>query len=134
MLAEGARFFAQEIADVLDFKARMISIRASSYRNTTSSSGEVKISKEIESVRAQKVLLLDDILDTGLTAKFVCKKLQSLGVKEIKTCFLLNKKCKNNGDPKPDFYGFEIPDLFVFGHGLDYCGKFRELKEIRFFK
>ena len=129
-LAEGARAFATEIFRAMDLEIKMSSVKVSSYQNSLSSSGRVKIFGGIENIKARRILLIDDILDTGLTAKTVMEKLRAQGAEEIKTCFLLNKISKNGGEPRADFACFEIADKFVFGRGLDYMGSFRELEDI----
>lgn len=129
-IAEGARVFAEEIFCAMGLNIKMSAVKVSSYKNSFSSSGSVKIFGGIENVKARRVLLIDDILDTGLTAKTVMEKLRAQGAEEIKTCFLLNKISKNGGEPRADFACFEISDKFVFGRGLDYMGNLRELKDI----
>ncbi|MBR4597607.1 MAG: hypothetical protein IKO42_04335 [Opitutales bacterium] len=131
-LAEGARFFAEAILSRINLNVKARSVKVSSYHNGTKSSGEVKIFGGIEGAVAPRVLLIDDILDTGLTAKTVIEKLREGGAREIKTCFLLNKISKNGGEPKADFECFEIPDKYVFGCGMDYKGFFRELEDLMF--
>jgi hypoxanthine phosphoribosyltransferase len=78
-------------------------------------------------VRGRDVLLVDDILDTGKTMARVLEKLRRLGPKRIKTCVLLNKAARRTEDVHADYVGFEIPDLFVIGYGLDYAERYRNL-------
>jgi hypoxanthine phosphoribosyltransferase len=73
------------------------------------------------------VLLVDDILDTGKTLKTVITKLQQLQPREIKTCVLLNKPARRVEQIQADYSGFDIPDLFVVGYGLDYAERYRNL-------
>ena len=131
-LAEGARVFAEAILSRIGVKIKAVPVKVSSYQNGLESSGEAKIFGGLEGVKSRRVLLVDDILDTGLTAKTVIEKLREMGAEEIKTCFFLNKLSKNGGEPRADFSCFEIPDKFVFGCGLDYMGRFRELEDLMF--
>lgn len=132
-IAEGARHFADALFNAMNLSIKTRSIKVSSYGKAFESSGDVKIYDSINDIKARRVLLVDDILDTGLTAKTVIAKLKSNGVEEVKTCFLLNKAEKNKGCLKPDFEGFEIPDKYVFGFGLDIAGEYRDLPDIMAF-
>lgn len=132
-IAEGARPFASALFKAMNLDIKMRSIKVSSYGKSLKSSGDVKIYDSLNDIKARRVLLVDDILDTGLTAKTVIGKLKANGVEEIKTCFLLNKAQKNKGCLKPDFECFEIPDKYVFGFGLDIAGDYRDLPDIMAF-
>jgi hypoxanthine phosphoribosyltransferase len=99
----------------------------SSY-GTGTVSRELVFTKELRlEVRDRDVLLVDDILDTGKTLKTVIAKLQQLQPRQIKTCVLLNKPARRVEDVQADYFGFEIPDLFVVGYGLDYAERYRNL-------
>jgi hypoxanthine phosphoribosyltransferase len=78
-------------------------------------------------VRGRDVLLVDDILDTGKTMARVLPRLRALKPREIKTCVLLNKAARRVEKIEADYVGFEIPDLFVVGYGLDYAERYRNL-------
>lgn len=129
-LKEGARTFANSLAKKIDLAVEFYGVKVSSYADMHVSSGAVKIEGDFPDVKNRRVLLIDDILDTALTAKTLIAKLESLGAKEVKTCFLLNKVKKNKGIVKPDFQGFVIDDVYVVGFGLDSAGKFRDLADI----
>jgi hypoxanthine phosphoribosyltransferase len=91
-------------------------------------SGELVFTKELRlSVRGRDVLLVDDILDTGKTLYRVRRKLQALKPRRIKTCVLLNKAARRLEPIQADFVGFEIPDVFVVGYGLDFAERYRNL-------
>lgn len=132
-LAEGARPFAGALFKAMNLDIKVRPIKVSSYGKSLESSGDVKVYDSLDDIKAKRVLLVDDILDTGLTAKTVIAKLKSNGVEEVKTCFLLNKAEKNKGCLKPDFECFEIPDKYVFGFGLDIAGEYRDLPDIMVF-
>ena len=129
-LMEGARNFAEALASRLTFNADLFALKVSSYGDAMVSSGKLVIDGEFPDVKGRRVLLIDDILDTGLTAKTLIAEFKSRGASEVKTCFLLNKISKNRGLVKPDFQGFEIPDLYVVGFGMDSAGRYRDLSDI----
>lgn len=129
-LMEGARYFIKSLSDKIKIDVDIYALKVSSYRNMEKSSGKLDIFGEIPNVKNRRVLLIDDILDTALTAKTLIEKLNSLGAREVRTCFLLNKIEKNKGIVKPDFQGFEIPDVYVVGFGLDSAGLYRDLPDI----
>ena len=106
-------------------------IKASSYGNSTQSKGTVKISglEKLE-IKGKRVLLIDDILDTGNTMKALVQALSEMSPASLKTCVLLNKESRRVVDYHADFVGFEIEDKFVVGYGLDYANKYRTLPEI----
>ncbi len=102
-----------------------------SYGSGTESSGHVKVAKDISTdVRDAVVMLVDDILDTGRTLSFAKRLLAERGAREIYTCALLDKPSRRVIPFKADFRGFEIPDEFVVGYGLDYDSHYRELPYI----
>ena len=106
-------------------------IRASSYGDSTTSNGKVSISGiEKLDITNKRVLLIDDILDTGNTMKALVQALAELKPASIKTCVLLNKESRRTVDYHANFVGFEIEDKFVVGYGLDYANDYRTLPEI----
>src|SRR6185295_3369693 len=91
-------------------------------------SGELVFTKELRlDMRGRDVLLVDDILDTGKTMVRVLTKLQALKPRSIRTCVLLNKAARRLEDVEADYVGFEIPDYFVVGYGLDFAERYRNL-------
>ena len=106
-------------------------IRASSYGDSTLSSGKVQISglEKLE-IKGKSVLLVDDILDTGNTMFALAQAIAEYSPTSIKTCVLLNKESRRTVDFHADFVGFEIEDKFVVGYGLDYADEYRTLPEI----
>ena len=106
-------------------------IKTSSYGNSTESQGSVKISGiENLDIKGKRVLIVDDILDTGNTMFSLVKTLTELSPASIKTCVLLNKESRRTVDYHADFVGFEIENKFVVGYGLDYANDYRTLPEI----
>lgn len=95
------------------------------------SSGTIRILKDLEiDVEGKEVLLVDDILDTGLTMKEIYEFLKMKNPKTLKTCVFLDKKERRKVDFKADFVGFEVPDKFLVGYGLDWGEYGRNLSEI----
>jgi len=124
-LSDLVRFIDKDANVVLDFMA------VSSYGDSTKTSGIVKINKDIDtSVNGKHVLIVEDIVDTGLTLSYLMKLLKERSAKSVKVCVLLDKKERRQVDVEIDFRGFEIPDEFVVGYGLDYRGKWRNLPDI----
>ncbi len=106
-------------------------IELSSYKGGTETSGKVDIIQDISTnLKGKKVLIIEDIVDSGTTLNFIYKKLLKIGAQEIKVFSLLYKKEKYKFDIKIDWYAFEIQDLFTIGYGMDYHLKFRGLNDI----
>ena len=101
---------------------------ASSYGSGSKSSGIVQTTKELETnVAGRDVLLVDDILDTGLTISWLTRLMQAGGAKSVASCVLLRKPATSARRIEADFVGFDIPDVFAVGFGLDHAGKYRNL-------
>lgn len=103
----------------------------SSYGDETISSGRVKIIKDLdESIEGKDVLLVEDIIDSGTTLAYLLELIKGRKPKSIKLCTLLDKPERRVADVNVDYIGFQIPDKFVVGYGLDYAQKFRNLPYI----
>jgi hypoxanthine phosphoribosyltransferase len=126
-LLNGTVMFLADLIRNLSLPLRLDFIGVSSYGSGTES-GELVFTKELRlDVRGRDVLLVDDILDTGKTLFRVLGKLRALKPRRIKTCVLLNKAERRVEDVKADYIGFEIPDYFVVGYGLDFAERYRNL-------
>ncbi|MFO1513462.1 MAG: hypoxanthine phosphoribosyltransferase [Verrucomicrobiota bacterium] len=126
-LLTGTVMFLGDLIRHLSLPLRLDFIGVSSYGKGTES-GDLVFTKELRlDVRGRDVLLVDDILDTGKTMWRVLEKLCLLGPRRIRTCVLLDKPSRRVEKVKADFVGFEIPDVFVVGYGLDYAEKYRNL-------
>ena len=128
---KGAIFFTVDLAKSFKGDARIDFLRVSSYEGTEST-GKItlKIALKEENIKNKNVLIVEDIIDTGRTMKFLIEYVESLGAKSVKSCALLDKKSRRTEDIDTDYVGFEIPDLFVIGYGLDYNEKYRNLPYI----
>ena len=122
-LADLARFI--KVPMIIDF------ISISSYGISTESSGVVRILKDLdENIENRDVLIVEDIIDTGLTLDYLLRMLRSRKPASLKICTLLNKKERKKIDVPIDYCGFDIPDKFVVGYGLDYNGLYRNIPYI----
>ena len=126
-LLSGTVMFLADLIRHLNLPLRLDFIGVSSYGAGTES-GELVFTKELRlDVRNRDVLLVDDILDTGKTLSRVLPKLRVLKPRRIKTCVLLNKAARRVGKIRADYVGFDIPDYFVIGYGLDFAERYRNL-------
>ncbi len=124
----GSLMFLADLVRRLDMPLRIGFIQASSYRGKTTTAGELHVGAEIVSdVRGRHVLLLDDILDTGQTLSHLVRHLNEQGALSVRVGVLLRKKGRQVHPVNVDFVGFEIPDAFVVGYGLDFNDEYRQL-------
>ena len=128
VLMDGALFFVSDLLRQIELPIRLVTLGASSYQGGTESSGQVKIQWPTGACFAdENVLLLDDILDTGLTLSVLRERLLIKKPASLRTAVLLDKKRPRSHDYPLDYCGFEIADEFVVGYGMDYQGRFRNL-------
>jgi hypoxanthine phosphoribosyltransferase len=126
-LLNGTVLFLADLIRQLSLPLRLDFIGVSSY-GTGTESGDLIFTKEPRlDVRGRDTLIVDDILDTGRTMSRVLSKMRALKPRRIKTCVLLNKAACRVEDIEADYVGFEIPDVFVVGYGLDYAERYRNL-------
>jgi hypoxanthine phosphoribosyltransferase len=124
----GCLMFLADLVRHMELRLRIEFIQASSYRGETTTPGDLKIDPAlIPDVRGRHILLLDDILDTGQTLSHLVKHLQNYGAASLRTAVLLRKIGRQTVPFEPDYCGFEIPDVFVVGYGLDYSDEYRHL-------
>lgn len=103
----------------------------SSYGDSTKSSGVVRVTQDLSHpIEGRNVLVVEDIIDTGLTMKYLINNLKTRGPKSIRVCTLLHKEARTENEVRMDFVGFEIPDEFVIGYGLDFKECLRNLPYI----
>lgn len=127
-LLRGSFIFAADLVRAIDTKAQIGFMTTSSYGHGEESTGIVKVVNDIpDNIEGLDVLIVDDIIDSGITMDFVINHVKSLGAKSVKTCTLLDKPSRRKVDLKPDYCCFEIEDLFVVGYGLDYEGYYRNV-------
>lgn len=128
---KGAAIFLSDLARQIDLDSTFDFISVSSYGNQKQNSGEVKLLKDVDqSMEGKNVILVEDILDTGLTMSYLKKMIMAHHPKAFKIAALLDKKCRRKQPIQADYAGFEIPDEFVVGYGMDYAERYRNLADI----
>ncbi len=128
---KGGSFFMCELAKRITVPVSLDFMSVSSYGGDTKSSGVVKIVKDLDEPLAGKnVLVIEDIVDSGRTLSYLLEMLKDRNPESLKLCTLLDKPDRRVVDVKVDYTGFEIPDEFVVGYGLDYDQKYRNLPYI----
>lgn len=138
---KGAAIFLADLARQIDLDATFDFIGVSSYGNRPSptqelksgwdSTGEVKLTKDVDqTVKDKNIILVEDILDTGLTMTYLKKMLMARQPRALKVAALLDKPSRRKLPLEGDYVGFKIPDEFVVGYGLDYAEKYRNLADI----
>ncbi len=126
-LMDGGLFFVADLLRKLEMPVRLHTLSASSYQGGTATTGEVKVNWPASlNLHGQDVLLLDDILDTGLTLGAITERILEQGPASLRTCVLLSKRRPRLREVVADA-GFEIDDEFVVGYGMDFRGRFRNL-------
>lgn len=132
---KGAFVFTADLVRAMDCPVQMDFIIAKSYGNSTQTSGSVKIIKDLENdISGRHVILVEDIIDSGVTMSKLIKMLNTRNAASIKLCALLSKPSRRQVDVTIDYCGWEVPDHFVVGYGLDYAEKYRNLPYIGILK
>ena len=125
---KGAVIFHSDLVRAVRLNLSMDFIAVSSYGTGIRSTGEVRILKDLdESVEGKDVLLVEDILDTGLTLHYLMENLKARGIRSLQVAALLNKPSRRLIDVQADYIGFEVPDTFLVGYGLDFNQHYRNL-------
>jgi hypoxanthine phosphoribosyltransferase len=128
----GAFIFMADLIRALDIRCRVDFVRMASYGAGSVSSGEIRIGKDLETtIAGRDVLIVEDIIDTGLTLSRLVEILQGRQPASLKVCAFLDKRERRRVPFTADYVGFTIPDRFVVGYGLDYNEKFRFLPDVR---
>lgn len=125
---KGANMFLSDLIRHIDLPMEVDFMAASSYGNTTESSGVVRILKDLDySIEGKDVLLIEDLIDTGLTLHYLAENLKSRGPASFRICTLLDKPERRKIDIEVHYTGFDIPDEFIVGYGIDYSQHYRNL-------
>lgn len=128
---KGAVPFMADLVRAMDFPLEMDFMAVSSYGASTKSSGVVRILKDLEhSVEGRHILIVEDIIDSGLTLSYLVNLLKARQAASVRTVTLLDKPSRRTVDLVPDYTCFEVPDYFVVGYGLDYNERYRNLPYI----
>lgn len=127
-ILKGAVVFMAELCKRIDLPMSMDFMSVSSYGKSSKSTGEVKIIKDLDdSVEGKDILIVEDIIDTGLTLSYLMDNLKKRGARSVKIVTLLDKPNRKNVQVKVDYLGFEVPKEFIVGYGLDYAEIYRNL-------
>ncbi len=130
---KGAWVFMADLVRQLSIPVRCDFVRLSSYGVGTVPTGPPRLLLDLtESIAGQHVLVIDDIVDTGISLEWLQRHMLAKQPASLKTCVLLDKPARREVDVEPDYVGFEIPDRFVVGYGIDYAEQYRELPYIGF--
>ena len=131
-ILKGAWVFLADLVRHLEVEVTLDFMSIQTYGSSTNSSGDVKITKDLDvSIQDRDVLVVEDILDTGRTFRFLQEVLLAHNPRTLKVVALLDKTSRRVVSVRADYVGFPIPDVFVVGYGLDYSQKYRELRDVR---
>lgn len=134
-ILKGAAIFCADLLREITVPVAIDFMAVSSYGASTKSSGVMRILKDLdESIEGKHVLLVEDIVDTGLTLNYLREYLEGRNPASLRVCVLLDKPSRRKTDVTVEYRGFEIPDEFVVGYGLDYAEKYRNLPYISVLK
>lgn len=127
-ILKGSVIFMSALAQKIELPVQMDFMAVSSYGKSSTSTGEVRINKDLDfSVEDRNLLIIEDIIDTGYTLAYLIDNLKKRGAKSIKVCTLLDKPDRRKVDIDVEYLGFAIPDEFIVGYGLDYAEQYRNL-------
>jgi hypoxanthine phosphoribosyltransferase len=127
-LLRGSFIYTADLVRQITVPTKIGFMTTSSYGHDEESTGSVNVLNDIpDNIEGFDVLIVDDIVDTGITMDFVISRVKSLGAASVKSCVLLDKPERRKIDLKPDYCCFEIPDLFVVGYGLNYGDYYRNI-------
>ncbi len=130
-ILKGSNIFTSDLVRQIDLPLKMDFMVVSSYGNATESSGIVRIIKDLdESVEDYHLLIVEDIIDSGLTLHYLKKNLLSRNPQSVKICTLLDKPSRRKQNVEVDYVGFDVPDQFIVGYGIDYAELYRNLPYI----
>ena len=134
-ILKGSVLFAAELIKNIAVKCEIDFMAVSSYGSSTETSGVVRILKDLDSsIEGKDILLVEDIVDTGITLSYLLKYLQARKANSIEIISLLNKPIRRKTDLDVKYIGFEVPDGFIVGYGIDYAEKYRNLPFIGILK
>lgn len=127
-ILKGSVIFMSELVQNIGKPVKMDFMSVSSYGQSSISTGDVKIKMDLEySLKDKHVLIVEDIIDTGYTLEFLVENLQDRGAASVKICTFLDKVDRREVDIPVDYIGYEVPDEFIVGYGLDYAEMYRNL-------
>ncbi len=135
VVLKGACIFASDLLRAIDLKLGIEFMAISSYGSSTRTSGEVRIVKDLDvPIEGRDILVVEDIVDTGLTLSYLMANLRARGAASVKLAALLDKHERREREVEINYLGFQIPDEFVVGYGLDFAERYRNLPYIAILK
>jgi hypoxanthine phosphoribosyltransferase len=127
-ILKGSVLFAAELIKNISIHCEIDFMAVSSYGNSTETSGVVRILKDLDNnIEGKDILIVEDIVDTGVTLTYLLKYLEARKANSIEIVTLLNKQVRRTADLEAKYIGFEVPDGFIVGYGIDYAEKYRNL-------
>ena len=127
----GASVFFADLIRNIDLDIMIDFIATTSYGASTKTSGEVKLTKDLNTpIIGKHVIIVEDIVDSGLTLKYVKRMLEARDPASVKICSILDKPSGRRTELTADYYGFEVPNVFIVGYGLDFAERYRQLPDI----
>jgi hypoxanthine phosphoribosyltransferase len=132
-ILKGSFIFMADLVRCIDMRLEVDFLRLSSYGSGTESSGKIKVlTKLAEKVKGRHIIVVEDIIDTGLTTSYLIGVLKKKGAASVKLCALTEKRSRRRIDVPIDYLGFSVPDKFIVGYGIDWDEKYRYLPDIRY--
>lgn len=130
-ILRSAAVFLSDLIREIDLKCEIDFMEVSSYGTGTSSTGAVRVLKDLnEDVAGRHIIVVEDIVDTGLTLSYLLRNLQTRKPASVEACSLLSKPSRREVDVPVKYMGFDVPDDFVVGYGIDFAGEYRNLPDI----
>lgn len=130
-ILKGSFIFMADLVRCINIKLEVDFIRLSSYGSGTESSGSIKVKTKLtEKVRGRHIIIIEDIIDSGLTTNFLISFLKKKGARTIRLCALTEKRHRRKIDIHIDYLGFQVPNKFIVGYGIDWDEKYRYLPDI----
>ena len=130
-ILNGVVFFFVDLVREISIPTKIDFIRAASYGSKMTSSGKIRLTKDVElPIKGKSVIVVEDIVDTGLTLTHIVKDLEDKGIESLKICALIDKLERRDAAINIDYCGFQIEEGFIVGYGLDYNEKYRHLPDI----
>lgn len=134
-ILKGSNIFTSDLVRKINLPLKMDFMAVSSYGNATESTGVVRIIKDLDgSVEGENLLIVEDIVDSGLTLKYLKEVLLTRNPASVKICTLLDKPARRKESVNIDYLGFEVPDGFIVGYGIDYAERYRNLPYVGILK
>lgn len=134
-ILKGSNIFTSDLIRRIDLPLKLDFMAVSSYGNATASTGVVKIMKDLDrDIEGENILIVEDLVDSGLTLRYLKDILQTRNPASVKICTLLDKPARRKENVAVDYCGFEVPDEFIVGYGIDYAERYRNLPFIGYLK